>query len=137
LNAASALEAVSRGFRDAAESLKQFLEPFAALEKPKAEPKLVQQELDFGHRGRLGDVGYENEANPVRQAVGQIGGLANVGKVRAACPDRRRRGTVNVKLMNVNEKRQYWRWSKDRAAARAAGQTPPRWSEWIAKQAAS
>ena len=41
-NVVSALETVSRGFRDAAESFKQFLAPFAALEELKTKPKPVQ-----------------------------------------------------------------------------------------------
>ena len=82
-------------------------------------------------RQRLGDVGYENEVNPVRRACGQCGGLATAGVKRAPCPDRRRRGSVMVKNMSVNEKRRYWRWSKFRAMQRSAGIDPVSWAAWV------
>ena len=81
-------------------------------------------------RQRLGDVGYENEVNPNRQACGQCGGLATAGVKRAPCPDRRPRGSVMIKNMSVNEKRRYWRWSKYRAAQRSAGLEPVSWAAW-------
>ena len=80
---------------------------------------------------RVGDVGYENEVNPVRQACGQLGGLATAGVKRASCHDRRPRGSVMIKNMSVNEKRRYWRWSKYRAAQRSAGVDPVSWAAWI------
>ena len=83
---------------------------------------------------RVGDVGYENEVNPVRQACGQLGGLATAGVKRASCPDRRPRGSVMIKNMSVNEKRRYWRWSKYRAAQRSAGVDPVSWTEWVGKR---
>ena len=86
---------------------------------------------DRAVRQRLGDVGYENEVNPNRRACGQLGGLATAGVKRAPCPDRRRRGSVMVKNMSVNEKRRYWRWSKYRAAQRSAGVDPVSWAAWI------
>ena len=113
--------------------------PAAAL-PPEFEPsgtqtKLVQLKLklppvtaDRAARQRLGDVGYENEVNPNRRACGQLGGLATAGVKRAPCPDRRRRGSVMVKDMSVNEKRRYWRWSKYRAEQRSAGLEPVSWA---------
>ena len=79
---------------------------------------------------RAGDAGYENEVNPVRQACGQLGGLATAGVKRASCPDRRPRGSVMVKNMSVNEKRRYWRWAKFRAMQRSAGIDPVSWAAW-------
>ena len=87
--------------------------------------------VDRTTRQRLGDAGYENEVNPVRQACGQLGGLATAGVKRASCPDRRPRGSVMVKNMSVNEKRRYWRWSKYRAAQRSAGVDPVSWAAWV------
>lgn len=86
---------------------------------------------DRAARRRLGDVGYENEVNPNRRACGQCGGLATAGVKRAPCPDRRRRGSVMVKNMSVNEKRRYWRWSKFRAMQRSAGIDPVSWAAWV------
>lgn len=80
---------------------------------------------------RAGDAGYENEANPARQACGQLGGLATAGIKRAPSPDRRPRGSVMVKNMSVNEKRRYWRWSKYRAAQRSAGVDLVSWAAWV------
>lgn len=105
--------------------------------RPKTRPaqlKLPLPSVVVGRaaRPRLGDVGYENEVNPSRQACGQIGGLATAGVKRAPCPDRRPRGSVMVKDMSVNEKRRYWRWSKDRALARKNGAEPQSWDEWRA-----
>jgi len=111
--------------------------------RPKARP--VQPDLpsvDFklkalgeaSHRATLGDFGFADEANPVRQEIGQAGGLATAGVARAPSPDRRARGTVMVKLMAVNEKRRYWRWAKDRAKCRKAGLKPPAWAEWVGKR---
>ena len=82
-------------------------------------------------RQRLGDVGYENEVNPNRQACGQLGGLATAGVKHAPCPDRRQRGSVMVKNMSVNEKRRYWRWAKFRAMQRSAGIDPVSWAAWV------
>jgi len=92
---------------------------------------LAGKDVNFSaHRATLGDFGFTDEANPVRQEVGQAGGLATAGVARAPSPDRRSPGTVNVKLMDVNQKRRYWRWAKDRSKARALGQTPPSWPLW-------
>jgi len=108
----------------------------AAEAETPAPAKPIQLKLPIletiAHRDRLGDVGYEDEANPTRQAVGQVGGLATAGIERAPSPDRRPRGSVMVKDMLVNEKRRYWRWAKDRARCRAANQTPPSWDKWVA-----
>ena len=105
---------------------------------PATETRPVQLQLplppvmiDRDARRRVGDVGYENEVNPVRQACGQLGGLATAGVKRASGPDRRPRGSVMVKNMSVNEKRRYWRWSKYRAAQRAAGVDPVAWAAGI------
>ena len=105
---------------------------------PATETRPVQLQLplppvtiDHPARRRVGDVGYENEVNPARQACGQLGGLATAGIKRASCPDRRPRGSVMVKNMSVNEKRRYWRWSKYRAAQRSAGVDPVSWAAWI------
>ena len=87
--------------------------------------------VDRTTRQRLGDVGYENEVNPNRQACGQLGGLATAGVKRAPCPDRRQRGSVMVKNMSVNEKRRYWRWAKFRAMQRSAGIDPVSWAAWV------
>lgn len=105
---------------------------------PATETRPVQLQLplppvtiDHPARRRAGDAGYENEVNPVRQACGQLGGLATAGVKRASCPDRRPRGSVMIKNMSVNEKRRYWRWSKYRAAQRSAGVDPVSWAAWI------
>jgi len=119
-------------------ALRRVMAGSVQAEKPESGTKPVQLRLDLpetieiAHRGRLGDVGYENDANPNRQAVGQIGGLATAGLKRAPCLDKRRRGSVMVKDMAVNEKRRYWRWAKDRAKARMLGATPPSWNAWTA-----
>lgn len=107
----------------------------AEFEATRPKPKPIQLKLPVGgpveHRERLGDAGYADSANPVRQAVGQLGGLATTGRPRAKSPDRRRRGSVMVKLMDVNQKRRYWRWCDDRKRARAAGRTPQTWTQWV------
>ena len=107
-------------------------------EPPAPETRPVQLQLplppvtiDHPVRRRAGDAGYENEVNPVRRACGQCGGLATAGVKRAPCPDRRRRGSVMVKNMSVNEKRRYWRWSKFRAMQRSAGIDPVSWAAWV------
>ena len=131
--------------KNAVETLVPAEEPKSPVDKVqvKAEPsgpqtKPVQLKLPLppvtagrAARQRLGDVGYENEVNPVRRACGQCGGLATAGVKRAPCPDRRRRGSVMVKNMSVNEKRRYWRWSKFRAMQRSAGIDPVSWAAWV------
>ena len=131
--------------KNAVETLVPAEEPKSPVDKvqAKAEPsgpqtKPVQLKLplppvtaDRTARQRLGDVGYENEVNPNRQACGQLGGLATAGVKRAPCPDRRQRGSVMVKNMSVNEKRRYWRWSKFRAMQRSAGIDPVSWAAWV------
>jgi len=107
--------------------------------RPKTKPIQLKLPLppvtvDRAARLRLGDVGYEDEVNPNRQACGQIGGLATAGVKRAPCPDRRPRGSVMVKNMSVNEKRRYWRWTKHRAACRAAGAAPVSWAAWAGER---
>ena len=130
--------------KNAVETLVPAEEPKSPVDKvqAKAEPsgpqtKPVQLKLPLppvtasrAARRRLGDVGYENEVNPVRRACGQCGGLATAGVKRAPSPDRRPRGSVMVKNMSVNEKRRYWRWSKFRAAQRSAGVDPVSWAAW-------
>ena len=106
------------------------------LSKPQTKPVQLKLQLppvtvDRTARQRLGDVGYENEVNPNRQACGQLGGLATAGVKRAPCPDRRQRGSVMVKNMSVNEKRRYWRWTKFRAMQRSAGIDPVSWAAWV------
>ena len=131
--------------KNAVEMLVQAEEPKLPADKvktesapPAPETRPVQLQLplppvtiDRAARRRAGDAGYENEVNPVRQACGQLGGLATAGVKRASCPDRRPRGSVMVKNMSVNEKRRYWRWSKYRAAQRSAGVDPVSWAAWI------
>ena len=132
-------------FKNAVEMLVPAEEPKSSADKvktesepPAPETRPVQLQLplpavtiDHPVRRRAGDAGYENEVNPVRRACGQCGGLATAGVKRAPCPDRRRRGSVMVKNMSVNEKRRYWRWSKYRAAQRSAGVDPVSWAAWI------
>ena len=106
------------------------------LSKPQTKPVQLKLPLppvtaDRTTRQRFGDVGYENKVNPNRQTCGQCGGLATAGVKRAPCPDRRRRGSVMVKNMSVNEKRRYWRWSKFRAMQRSAGIDPVSWAAWV------
>lgn len=106
------------------------------LSKPQTKPVQLKLSLppvttDRTTRQRLGDVGYENEVNPNRQACGQLGGLATAGVKRAPCPDRRQRGSVMVKNMSVNEKRRYWRWAKFRAMQRSTGIDPVSWAAWV------
>ena len=146
---ASAIDKIVEGLntlKNAVETLVPAEEPEspAAALPPEFEPsgpqtKLVQLKLklplppataDRAARQRLGDVGYENEVNPNRQACGQLGGLAAAGVKHAPCPDRRRRGSVMVKNMSVNEKRRYWRWAKLRAMQRSAGIDPVSWAAW-------
>ena len=125
-----------------AEEPKSLVDKFPAefeASRPKTRP--VQPELplppvtvDRSARLRLGDAGYENEPNPSRRACGQLGGLAAAGVKRAPCPDRRPRGSVMVKDMSVNEKRRYWRWTKHRAACRAAGVAPVSWAAWAGER---
>lgn len=157
--AVESLETLSRGFAEAASAFKALVRPFEQAEEPAGKPESlcdkfkaefeasrpqarpVQAELPLpaaaaclpitASRARLGDVGYEDEPNPNRQACGQIGGLATAGVKRAPSPDRRRPGTVMVKDMSVNEKRRYWRWTKFRAAQRAAGAKPVSWAAWV------
>lgn len=147
--AASAFKELVRPFEQAkeqAEKPESLVDKFKAefeASRPQARPQArpVQAELPLpaaaaclpitASRARLGDVGYENEPNPNRQACGQIGGLATAGVKRAPSPDRRRPGTVMVKDMSVNEKRRYWRWTKFRAAQRAAGAKPVSWAAWV------
>lgn len=110
----------------------------AGLAKPVEKPveKPVQQELDLGlgmplsgHRERYGDVGYEDDFNPVRQAVGALG-AEKASRSHAQSLDKRPRGSVMVKDMTVNEKRRYWRWAADRKTARKIGMIPPSWAKW-------
>ena len=106
-------------------------EPSKPVTKPvQLQPPLPPVTIDSAAHRRVGDVGYENEVNPARQACGQLGGLATAGIKRAPSPDRRPRGSVMVKNMSVNEKRRYWRWSKFRAAQRSAGVDPVSWAAW-------
>ena len=117
--------------KPSADTLPTEFEPSGPQTKP-VQLKLPLPPATAGRaaRQRLGDVGYENEVNPNRRACGQCGGLATAGVKRAPCPDRRRRGSVMVKNMSVNEKRRYWRWSKHRAAQRSAGVDPVSWAAW-------
>ena len=130
--------------KNAVETLVPAEEPKSPADKvqaeaapPATETRPVQLQLSLppvtidraAHR-RVGDVGYENEVNPNRRACGQLGGLATAGVKRAPCPDRRRRGSVMVKNMSVNEKRRYWRWAKFRAMQRSAGIDPVSWAAW-------
>ena len=145
---ASAIDKIVEGLnmlKNAVEALVPTEEPKSSADKvrtesapPATETRPVQLQLplppvtiDRPARRRAGDAGYENEVNPVRQACGQLGGLATAGVKRASCPDRRPRGSVMVKNMSVNEKRRYWRWSKYRAAQRSAGVDPVSWAAWI------
>ena len=119
--------------KPSADTLPTEFEPSGPQTKPvqlKLKLPLPPVTADRAARQRLGDVGYENEVNPNRRACGQLGGLATAGVKRAPCPDRRRRGSVMVKNMSVNEKRRYWRWSKFRAMQRSAGVDPVSWAAW-------
>jgi len=135
-----ALAEIAEGLQKAVSGVDRLREALVAVLKaqgpePVPEPEKPVREAALAttlHRARLGDVGFAADANPVRQAVGQAGGLATAGVQRAPCPDRRAKGTVNVKDMDVNEKRRYWRWSKDRARCRAAGAEPVSWDKWVA-----
>jgi len=163
--AVASLKTIAAGFAQAAAALEALFAPFAGRETAKKPESLCDKfkglfeqtrpgakpfqpdlpGVDFklkalaesSHRATLGDFGFEDEANPVRREVGQAGGLATAGVARAPSPDRRRPGTVNVKLMDVNQKRRYWRWAKDRSKARASGQTPPSWTAWASANAAT
>lgn len=83
--------------------------------------------LDYVSRS----TGFENSVNPARQAIGQKGGLASLGVKRAHVADRRERGSVNIKNMSVNEKRQYWRWTNYRRLCRKLGNKVVSWDYWI------
>ena len=74
--------------------------------------------------------GFENSMNPARQMAGRRNGLAGFGIKHAHATDRREYGSVDFKNMSVNEKRQYWRWSKYRSLCRKAGLNVPSWNEW-------
>ena len=118
--------------KPSADTLSTEFEPSRPQTKPvQLKLSLPPATVDRTTRQRLGDVGYENEVNPNRQACGQLGGLATAGVKRAPCPDRRRRGSVMVKNMSVNEKRRYWRWAKFRAMQRSAGIDPVSWAAWV------
>ena len=75
--------------------------------------------------------GFENSVNPIRQVIGQKGGLAGLGVKRVHVADRREHGSVNFKNMSINEKRQYWRWSKYRSLCRKLGNKVVSWDYWI------
>jgi hypothetical protein len=83
--------------------------------------------LDYVSRS----TGFENSVNPDRQVIGQKGGLAGFGIKRAHVADRRERGSVNIKNMSVNEKRQYWRWTNYRRLCRKLGNEVISWDHWI------
>ena len=118
--------------KPSADALPTKFEPSRPQTKPvQLKLSLPPATVDRTARQRLGDVGYENEVNPNRQACGQLGGLATAGVKRAPCPDRRQRGSVMVKHMSVNEQRRYWRWAKFRAMQRSAGIDPVSWAAWV------
>ena len=75
--------------------------------------------------------GFENSVNPVRQSIGQKGGLAGLGIKHVHVADRRERGSVNIKNMSVNENRQYWRWTNYRRLCRKLGNEVVSWDHWI------
>jgi hypothetical protein len=83
--------------------------------------------LDYVSRS----TGFEDSVNPARQVIGQKGGLATLGIKRAHAADRRVRGSVNIKNMSVNEKRQYWRWTNYRRLCRKLGNKVVSWDYWI------
>jgi hypothetical protein len=83
--------------------------------------------LDYVSRS----TGFEDSVNPARQVIGQKGGLATLGIKRAHVADRRERGSVNIKNMSVNEKRQYWRWTNYRRLCRKLGNKVVSWDYWI------
>lgn len=83
--------------------------------------------LDYVSRS----IGFEDSVNPARQVIGQKGGLATLGIKRAHAADRRERGSVNIKNMSVNEKRQYWRWTNYRRLCRKLGNKVVSWDCWI------
>lgn len=79
---------------------------------------------------RLGDAGFENSVNPMRQKIGQIGGLKGAG-IKHTSTSRRQYGTVNFKDMTIAQKRVYWRWADARRSCRKQNITPPTWNEWV------
>ena len=85
---------------------------------------------DYNTKPRAPERGFENEVNPAHVAAGTIGGHASAGVKRATSPDRRKPGTVNVDQMDVQAKREYWRWAGARKAARKAGCRVLGWDEW-------
>lgn len=78
----------------------------------------------------LGDAGFENSVNPMRQKIGQIGGLKGAGIKHISTP-RRKYGTVNIKDMTIAQKRVYWRWSAARRSCHKQNIVPPTWNEWV------
>ena len=142
------LSKMSAGFLDLASAaraaaLKPEEKPQSLTEKFKAEfeaarPKGKPAQLDlfdfrtpdYGAKPRAPERGFENEVNPAHVAAGAIGGHATAGVKRAVSPDRRKPGTVNVDRMDVQAKREYWRWAGDRKAARRAGCRVLGWDEW-------
>jgi len=143
---ANALGAISNGFAQISNglaSLKLTVKSMAKAETPSAETEMpkpiaksAQLDLfdfrapDYGAKPRAPERGFENEVNPAHVAAGAIGGRATAGVKRAASPDRRKPGTVNVDRMDVQAKREYWRWAGDRKAARKAGCRVLGWDEW-------
>lgn len=85
--------------------------------------KMIEMKLSkktgkvVGKRGRRRS--SDPEPDPAAVERGAKGGLAGAGvpKTKTA---RRPRGSVNVKKMSQQEKREYWRWAKNRQNERKA-----------------
>lgn len=61
------------------------------------------------------------DPDPAAVQRGVKGGLANAGVPKTKTV-RRPRGSVNIKKMNQQEKREYWRWAAARKAERKTGE---------------
>ena len=125
---------VARFNSDIEEFKKKLVPPKVETESlvPARPAKIVPPDLferqSLGIRPKFGD-------NPARQEAGRVGGWKS-GTVRAKSPDRRKRGTVNVASMSVNQHREYWRWCDARKKARKASAPVPSWATWKACVAA-
>ena len=63
---------------------------------------------------------FTNAYNPKKQAIGRMSGLYTTGIPKAKSSKRTYR-SVNVKNMNIHQKREYWRWTSFNKKMRKLG----------------
>lgn len=73
-----------------------------------------------GRRGRPRSMNSEVDMKAVEN--GAKGGLANAGVPKTKTVHRPK-GSVGIKNMTIEQKREYWRWAAARKAERKAGET--------------